>query len=96
MRKVVWVLVAVMGATGFIASVIGNDGVYLRRALPATAIGFVFGAIYFIPAFVATARRHPNMLGIVVLNALGGWTILGWVGSMVWSVLKIERPKENQ
>jgi hypothetical protein len=42
-------------------------------------------AIYFIPAFVACRRKHRQRLAIVWLNILAGWTVLGWVGGIVWA-----------
>jgi competence protein ComGC len=46
---------------------------------------FVF---YFLPALVAFLRNHKNKLAVLLLNFLLGWTVLGWVGSLVWSVMK--------
>jgi hypothetical protein len=42
-------------------------------------------AIYFVPALVASARRHPNRAGIAILNIFLGWTFLGWVLALVWA-----------
>jgi ABC-type transport system involved in cytochrome c biogenesis permease component len=44
--------------------------------------------IYFLPALIAFLRQHKNKLAIFLLNLLLGWTVLGWVGSLVWSVTK--------
>jgi hypothetical protein len=41
---------------------------------------------YFIPTFVASARRHSNWSSIFVLNIFLGWTFIGWVVALVWSV----------
>lgn len=43
---------------------------------------------YFLPTLVAYFRQHKNIPAIFVLNLLLGWTVLGWVGSLVWSVAK--------
>ena len=51
-------------------------------------------AIYFIPNFVATARKHPNANAIFALNLLLGWTVIGWVGALVWSLMAV-KPKED-
>jgi hypothetical protein len=40
---------------------------------------------YFIPALVAGYRGHHQTLAIVVLNLLLGWTVLGWIGALVWA-----------
>jgi len=44
--------------------------------------------IYFLPCLVAFLRQHKNKLAISLLNLLLGWTVLGWVVSLVWSVTK--------
>lgn len=44
--------------------------------------------LYFLPSLVAFLRQHKNKLAIFLLNLLLGWTILGWVVSLVWSVMK--------
>ena len=45
----------------------------------------VLFALYCIPLFVAMHRNHRQMLAIIVLNLLLGWTLLGWVGALVWA-----------
>jgi len=62
--------------------------------------GIVFGSLgclwiaifsfcaYFLPTFIALAMHHTNLLAIVLLNTFAGWTVLGWVGALVWSVMK--------
>lgn len=42
--------------------------------------------VYLIPAFVAFHREHENKGGILALNFLGGWTIIGWVYSLIWAL----------
>jgi hypothetical protein len=44
--------------------------------------------IYFIPAFVAIARRHAHVLQITILNAFLGWCFPIWVASLIWSTTK--------
>ncbi|WP_329743499.1 superinfection immunity protein [Dyella sp. A6] len=49
---------------------------------------FIAGAaIYFLPAIVATSRKHPNATAICVLDLLLGWTLLGWVIALVWAFM---------
>jgi hypothetical protein len=45
----------------------------------------VLGFFYFLPAIVAFSRGHKNSGAILILNLLLGWTMLGWVGALVWS-----------
>ncbi len=47
---------------------------------------------FFLPMIIAISRRHHNVIAIVFLNLLLGWTILGWVGALVWSLTAIREP----
>ena len=42
--------------------------------------------VYFVPSIVALKRNHRSKGGIMVLNLLLGWTVLGWIGALVWSL----------
>lgn len=41
--------------------------------------------LYFIPCWVAIARRHRSQLAIGMLTLFLGWTGLGWIVALVWS-----------
>ena len=45
-------------------------------------------ALYFLPTFIGLLRQRKNKLAIFLLNLLLGWTVLGWVVSLVWSVME--------
>ena len=48
------------------------------------AIGFIFLiGIYFLPAIIG--RNKKNSTSILLLNLLLGWTIIGWIVSLVWA-----------
>ncbi len=42
--------------------------------------------IYFLPFFIAQKRKHHNWRAIGLLNLFLGWTFVGWVIALVWSV----------
>lgn len=63
---------------------------YFWPAMLVIGLGLV---IYLLPALVAWRRRHPNVAAIVLLNVLLGWSVLGWVAALVWSVAAL--PKEH-
>lgn len=46
----------------------------------------VAGLLYFMPTFVATYRSHRNMAPIFMTNLLLGWSGLGWIAALVWSL----------
>jgi predicted RNA-binding Zn-ribbon protein involved in translation (DUF1610 family) len=43
--------------------------------------------IYFIPTLVAFERFHRNRGAIFVLNLFLGWTLVGWVATLVWACM---------
>ena len=47
----------------------------------------VFIGAYFAPTIIAVIRKHPQAVPIGLLNTLLGWTVLGWIGSLIWSVI---------
>jgi hypothetical protein len=47
----------------------------------------IFG-LYFLPFLIAALRQHKNVLAIFLLNLALGWTFLGWIAALIWSVMK--------
>jgi hypothetical protein len=61
-------------------------GLLVGTSIMMLLAGFIVGLlIYFIPSFIAFSRRHPQRMWILLLNIFAGWTLLGWVGALVWS-----------
>lgn len=60
---------------------------------PDQAYGYLFlmVVIYFLPAIVARVNHHTNTAAIFVLNLALGWTVLGWIGALVWAVMASQR-----
>lgn len=52
-------------------------------------------ALYFLPFLIAALRIHPQAGAIFALNLLLGWTVIGWVGALVWSFTAINRPQRK-
>ncbi|MEL3952899.1 superinfection immunity protein [Stenotrophomonas bentonitica] len=48
--------------------------------------------LYLLPSYEAWRGNHHNLIGVVLVNVLLGWTLLGWVVGLVWSVLKPASP----
>jgi hypothetical protein len=48
-------------------------------------LGFL---VYFIPGIVSVPNKHPQSNGITVLNLFLGWTVLGWIGALIWACCK--------
>jgi Superinfection immunity protein len=41
--------------------------------------------VYWLPSIVARIERHPDLVPIVTINALLGWTVVGWA----WAVVRL-------
>jgi hypothetical protein len=41
---------------------------------------------YLLPFSVALWRNHPATTNIFLLNLLLGWTVIGWLVALIWSL----------
>lgn len=41
--------------------------------------------VYVAPTIVAALRNHRSAGGILVLNMMLGWTIIGWILALIWA-----------
>ena len=58
----------------------------------ARVIGIVSAAlIYFVPAIIAKRRHIENLEAIFLVNLVFGWTILGWIGALIWSIIEKQK-----
>lgn len=48
---------------------------------------------YIIPSVIAYRRWHRSYKAIIALNILLGWTFLGWVVCLVWSLSGDTEPR---
>lgn len=46
----------------------------------------VMGMMYMAPTIIAFWRKHVNTMAICTMNLLLGWTVLGWIFALVWSM----------
>ena len=75
-------LICVSGLAGLLA-------VVAFFSLPgAFGVSVLFGfllVLYFLPTMTAEGRGHHQLLAILMLNLLLGWTALGWIAALVWA-----------
>jgi hypothetical protein len=50
---------------------------------PFFGFGFV---MYFLPTVIALVRDKRDKLSIFLLNLFLGWSVIGWIASLVWAV----------
>lgn len=48
--------------------------------------------VYFIPTVLGRKRGIPLVGWLFVVNLLVGWTLLGWIGCLLWAVLATPAP----
>lgn len=56
----------------------------------------LLAAAYFLPSLIAGVRGRPNTMAIFALNLFLGWTLLGWVLALVWSLSSAGQPVVQQ
>ena len=71
------------------AAMAGTNTPHILTSVFLTALVLVSFAIYFMPTIIAYVRDHHSVLAIFVANFFLGWTFLGWVGALVWSVMPV-------
>jgi hypothetical protein len=68
----------------------GSHATLPTQALIANAAAVLIlcaaAALYCLPLIIALARQHRQGGAISLLNLLLGWTLLGWVGALIWAV----------
>ncbi len=51
-----------------------------------TTLMVLLALLYFTPAFFAYGRNHNSALAIAVCNLTLGWTVIGFIFSLIWSL----------
>lgn len=51
--------------------------------------------LYLLPAMIAAGRNHPNGFPIIIVTLFLGWTGLGWVIALAWSLSNIPKTPVN-
>ena len=50
-------------------------------------LGLAIGLpVYFLPTFIGRRRRVNNKSWLFVVNLLVGWSLIGWIGCVLWAV----------
>lgn len=54
---------------------------------------FLSIAVDIMPTIIAYNKKHIDRLGIFLLDILLGWTVLGWIGAMIWACILNNKDK---
>src|SRR5688500_13459247 len=77
---------------------------YLLQSAPGIeGTGFIVGLItivfliglYFLPTFVAYSRKQGSAGAIFVLNLFLGWSFIGWIAALIWSLKSEHQVAQN-
>jgi Superinfection immunity protein len=64
----------------------------LLALLATVALILVVLGMYWLPSIVGYYRRVPDLVSVVVTNALLGWTGVGWLVSLLMALRVADRP----
>ena len=67
---------------------LGNDCRVQTNSLPRTGFSFLWSSssrCMCTSYDLRSRHRHTNPVAILVLNFTLGWTMLSWIGALVWS-----------
>jgi hypothetical protein len=42
--------------------------------------------LYLLPTWVALSFRHQHLPGIFTFNLLAGWSMAGWLITLIWAI----------
>ncbi len=64
---------------------------------PVGALWIIPGLLgYFLPVIIALKRDHHQTTAIFGLNLLLGWTLIGWVVSLVWALTAVKTESRHE
>ena len=64
----------------------------LMTALAILIAVIVAICLFLLPTVIAFSRQHRNRFVIMLINIVFGATGLGWIGSLIWALNKIDDP----
>ena len=60
----------------------------LRSLMAMGILAWTFlGVLHFIPTIIGFCRGKRDAIAIAALNLFLGWTIVGWVGALIWALV---------
>lgn len=63
-----------------------GDGLNSFGKFVASSFFVLAPALYLLPTFEAWIGKKKNLTSIALLNFLLGWSVIGWVGALIWAV----------
>tara|TARA_B100001029_G_scaffold19193_1_gene12757 strand:+ start:177 stop:446 length:270 start_codon:yes stop_codon:yes gene_type:complete len=79
--KFLYILIGTILLFGFFGAISGS-----AEGIVASILLAILLIIYFLPSIIAFSRKCPSVWSITALNLFLGWTLFGWVASLVWAL----------
>ena len=73
-----------------VAAVFSQHPAMVTGTITGGFIGMFVVGFYFLPAIIAKGRNHHNTIAIFATNILLGWTCLGWIIALIWSLTAVK------
>ncbi len=81
---IAFVVLTVVRAWAFVRE--GEHWLVIAFMSPIAAVVYlVILILYFLPTFIARARKISSQKSIFMTNLFLGWTVLGWILALLWS-----------
>jgi hypothetical protein len=86
MRRPIYIGISILAALIIFTMLPYDAQRFIAQAFMALALGAFGFCVYFAPWLNAKNRKHRNSAAIFVVNFFFGWTVIGWVAALVWSL----------
>lgn len=67
-------------------SPVGKGLATIAQAFALLSLAAILLGVYAVPTFIAWRRGHRNLIPLGIINFFFGWTLLGWVACLAWSL----------
>lgn len=74
----------------------GDGGKFSVEAIEKAQLIVIGIYIYIAPSIIAYNRKHHQNMAITALNILLGWSIIGWIVALIWSLSATVKDITNQ
>ena len=68
----------------------------MAKALAYIAASAFLVLCYTLPSIVAVRRGHRRQQSIIALDLILGWTLVGWIAALVWSLTSNVKNKRRK
>ncbi|WP_337054083.1 superinfection immunity protein [Pseudoxanthomonas sp. USHLN014] len=90
-----FIALAFLAAYGYSMGQIPSNELNGFGQLVAASFFITAPLLYLLPTIEAALRKHRSLAGVALLDILLGWTVLGWIGAMIWALVNPDGTPTN-